>query len=289
MAEKYTQAPDRRFLHFFAPSCLALAVSGAVASLDASAQEAGSGSSATGTAARMAPTFEEVVVTARRRSENLSRVPTAITVISAEELKQRSIRTDSDLQFAVPGLTIRQTQGNNSLTYSIRGQSADTFSGSPSAVIAYLDEVPLSISGASTFYDLESVQVLKGPQGTLFGRNTTGGAVLYTTAKPTNETEGMLRVRGGNYELREVEGMLNIPWSTTRYCCGARSTPWIATVISTIGSTVRNWVNSDATAAAWRSPSGRSIAWKIPRSSVIPRPMAPIRGFLHLQRLSMRG
>jgi len=151
------------------------------------------------------------VVTARRRSENLSRVPTAITVISAEELNQRSIRTDSDLQSAVPGLSIRQTQGNNSLTYSIRGQSADTFSGSPSAVIAYLDEVPLSISGASTFYDLESVQVLKGPQGTLFGRNTTGGAVLYTTAKPTNESEGMLRVRGGNYDLREVEGMVNIP------------------------------------------------------------------------------
>ncbi|MCK9563416.1 MAG: TonB-dependent receptor [Bacteroidales bacterium] len=155
--------------------------------------------------------LEEVVVTARRRSESLSRVPIAVTAISADQITERSIRSDSDLQAAVPGLTIRQTQGNNSLTYSIRGQSADTFSGSPSAVIAYMDEVPLSISGASTFYDLESIQALKGPQGTLFGRNTTGGAVLYTTAKPTDELEGRLRVRAGNLDLREVEGMINIP------------------------------------------------------------------------------
>ncbi len=155
--------------------------------------------------------FEEVVVTARRRDENLQSVPIAVSAISAEQLNERQVRTDSDLQSSVPGLTIRQTQGNNSLTYAIRGQSADTFSGSPSAVVAYLDEVPLTISGASTFYDLQSVQVLKGPQGTLFGRNATGGAVLYTTAKPTNQDEALLRVRGGSLNLREVEGMANAP------------------------------------------------------------------------------
>lgn len=155
--------------------------------------------------------IEEVVVTARRRAEGLSRVPIAISAVDAEQILERSIRSDSDLQFTVPGLTIRQTQGNNSLTYAIRGQSADTFSGSPSAVVAYMNEVPMSISGASTFYDLESIQVLKGPQGTLFGRNTTGGAVLYTSARPTDELEGRLRVRIGNYDLREVEGMINVP------------------------------------------------------------------------------
>ncbi len=154
---------------------------------------------------------EEVVVTARRRDESLSRVPIAVSVLGAEQLENSQVKSDSDLQFAVPGLTIRQTQGNNSLTYSIRGQSADTFSGSPSAVVAYINEVPLTISGASTFYDLSSIQVLKGPQGTLFGRNTTGGAVLYTTAKPTNEQEGKLTVRGGNFDLKEVEGMINVP------------------------------------------------------------------------------
>lgn len=153
----------------------------------------------------------EIIVSARRRDETLSTVPAAITALSNEALVQRGVHTDSDLQAVAPGLTIRQTQGNNSLTYSIRGQTADTFSGSPSAVIAYLNEVPLTIGGASTFYDLENVQVLKGPQGTLFGRNATGGAVLYNSAKPVNEVQALLRGRLGNYAMHEIEGMLNVP------------------------------------------------------------------------------
>ena len=90
----------------------------------------------------------DIVVTARRRDETLSTVPAAITALSSDDLVQRGVHTDADLQLVAPGLTIRQTQGNNSLTYSIRGQTADTFSGSPSAVIAYLNEVPMAINGA---------------------------------------------------------------------------------------------------------------------------------------------
>jgi iron complex outermembrane receptor protein len=155
--------------------------------------------------------LDEVLVTARRRSESLSRVPEAITAFNSEQLIERSIRTDADLQLVTPGLTIRETQGNNSLTYSIRGQTADTFSGSPTAVVTYLNEVPLSINGASTFFDLDSVQVLKGPQGTLFGRNATGGAVLYTSAKPTDHLAVQLGGRVGNLDLREGNGMINVP------------------------------------------------------------------------------
>jgi iron complex outermembrane receptor protein len=153
----------------------------------------------------------EVIVTARRRSEDLSRVPTAVAAFSGQQLIERSVRTDSDLQHVTPGLTVRQTQGVNSLTYSIRGQSADTFSGSPSAVVVYLNEVPLTTSAATSFYDLESAQVLKGPQGTLFGRNATGGAVLYSSAKPTNDYEGSLQLRAGNLHMFEGIGMVNLP------------------------------------------------------------------------------
>lgn len=153
----------------------------------------------------------EIIVTARRVEENLSTVPAAITAFGAQDLLERGIKTDSDLQLATPGLTIRQTQGNNSLTYSIRGQTADTFSGTPSAVITYFNEVPLTTSSASSFYDLANVQVLKGPQGTLFGRNATGGAVLYNSAKPVNQLEGLVRGRIGNLGQREVEGMINVP------------------------------------------------------------------------------
>ena len=155
--------------------------------------------------------LSEVIVTARRRSEDLSRVPTAITAFTGQQLVERAVRTDSDLQLVTPGLTVRQTQGVNSLTYSIRGQSADTFSGSPSAVVAYLNEAPLTTSAATSFYDLESVQVLKGPQGTLFGRNATGGAVLYSSAKPTNDYGGSLQLRAGNLELFEADGAVNLP------------------------------------------------------------------------------
>jgi iron complex outermembrane receptor protein len=152
-----------------------------------------------------------IVVTARRREESLADVPISITAIGAEDLVSRAVVTDADLQRTVPGLTIRQTQGNNSLTYSLRGQSADIFSGSPSAVVTYLNEVPMPVSGAATFFDLQSVQVLKGPQGTLFGRNATGGAVLFTSARPTDRFEGYLRGRYGNYDRREVEGAINLP------------------------------------------------------------------------------
>jgi len=153
----------------------------------------------------------EIIVTARRKSENLENVPAAITAFNAQALAERQIRSDADLQTVTPGLTIRQTQGNNSLSYSIRGQTSDTFSGSSSAVIAYLNEVPLTVGSAASFYDLENVQVLKGPQGTLFGRNTTGGAVLFNTAKPTDRLEARLTGRVGNLALREVEGMVNVP------------------------------------------------------------------------------
>ncbi len=198
---------QRNTLQLLGRSCGLLALGSVIAPGLALAQQANPG----GAIVTGDQKLEEVTVTARRREESLSRVPISISAIGSAEILERSIRTDSDLQAAVPGLTIRQTQGNNSLTYSIRGQSADTFSGSPSAVVAYLDEVPMTVSGASTFYDLDSIQVLKGPQGTLFGRNTTGGAVLYTTAKPTDEFEGRVRVRAGNYDLREIEGMINIP------------------------------------------------------------------------------
>lgn len=152
-----------------------------------------------------------IVVTARRRAESLADVPISITALGADDLVTRNVVTDADLQRTVPGLTIRQTQGNNSLTYSLRGQSADIFSGSPSAVVTYLNEVPLPVSGSSSFFDLQSVQVLKGPQGTLFGRNATGGAVLFTSARPTTELEGYLRGRIGNFDRREVEGAINLP------------------------------------------------------------------------------
>lgn len=153
----------------------------------------------------------EIVVTARRRSEDISRVPTTVTALGAEALEARGITQQSDLQSAVPGLTIRETQSNNNLNYAIRGQTVDTFSGSSTAVVPYVNEVPFTAGGVASFFDLESIQVLKGPQGTLFGRNATGGAVLSTTARPKDDFGGYLKAGYGNLDAVDAEGAVNLP------------------------------------------------------------------------------
>lgn len=153
----------------------------------------------------------EIIVTARRREESLSKVPISIAAIAGEDLAKRAISNENDLQSAVPGLVIRQNGGIHSFNYSIRGQSVDTFTNSPPSVLPYVNEVQISTLSASTFYDMGGIQVLKGPQGTLFGRNATGGAVLYSTAKPTDELGGYMQGRYGSYDAWNIQGAINLP------------------------------------------------------------------------------
>lgn len=155
--------------------------------------------------------LEEIVVTAQRVETNLQRTPLSVTVLSGSMLAEESIISESDLQSAVPGLTVRGAQDSNQLNYSLRGQTVDVYSSSLPAVLPYVNEVQVSTGSSSAFYDLQSIQVLKGPQGTLFGRNATGGAVLFTTVKPTDEFGGYVTARGGDYSLGSGEGALNIP------------------------------------------------------------------------------
>ena len=155
----------------------------------------------------------DIVVTAQRREESLQRVPVAVSVVGGEAIIERAITTQSDLQTAVPGLTVRASADSNQLNYAIRGQSLDAFSATRPGVLPYVNEVQVGGGGASAFYDLGSIQVLKGPQGTLFGRNATGGAVLFSTAKPTDRFEGYAVARAGNYDSVHLEGAVNIPLS----------------------------------------------------------------------------
>jgi len=153
----------------------------------------------------------EIVVTAQRRNQTLETTPVAISVLNADALQQQQIISEEDLQFAVPGLMVKASQSENQLNFSMRGQTVDAFTSSRPAVLPYFNEVQVGSQDSSSFYDLESVQVLKGPQGTLFGRNATGGAVLFTSAKPTDEWGGYVTVRGGNYSDIEAEGAVNMP------------------------------------------------------------------------------
>ena len=160
-----------------------------------------------------AGTSDDIVVTARRREEALSKVPLAVTAITSELLAAKSIRNENDLQSAVPGLVIKQNGSANAFNYVIRGQTIDTYTNSPPGVLPYINEAQIVSYSASSFYDLANIQVIKGPQGTLFGRNTTGGAVLYQTAQPKDTLGGYVQGRYGNLDAYQVQGAINLPLS----------------------------------------------------------------------------
>ena len=154
----------------------------------------------------------EIIVTAQRKATELSKTPVAVSALSADKLTQQRVLSEADLPNVAPGLGVRATVSSNQLNYVIRGQTVDAFSNNRPGVLPYFDEVQIGGAGAaSAFYDLASVQVLKGPQGTLFGRNSTGGAVLFTSQAPTNELGGYASVSYGNYNDVKVEGAINAP------------------------------------------------------------------------------
>jgi iron complex outermembrane receptor protein len=163
--------------------------------------------------------LQEITVTARRVLENIETVPVAVQALSAESLKEQNITTETDLQTAVPGLLVRAAASTTELSYAIRGQVLDAFSYTSPTVLTYLDEFQFGGMTATTFYDMQSIQVVKGPQGTLFGRNATGGAVLFETAQPGNTLEGYLNFTAGNYNDKKAEGAITLPmtsWASLR-------------------------------------------------------------------------
>jgi outer membrane receptor protein involved in Fe transport len=161
--------------------------------------------------------LQEVVVTAQKRSERLIDVPMSITAISGTELEQKGLSSIQDLSFAVPGLTMRE-DGPGSYTIFMRGLSNQY--GFDALVGVYLDEAPLSLTGYdqldSRVLDLERVEVLKGPQGTLYGQGSLAGAVRYITKAPRLDAfEGRVEASEAfvsDGDTREsLTGIVNIP------------------------------------------------------------------------------
>ena len=145
--------------------------------------------------------LEEVVVTAERRSESMQDVPIAITAHTADSLTYSGITSTEDLKFVTPGLTIG-TQLASAVPF-IRGVGSQTTAVGQDAVVAtYVDDVYYSSSTGSilTLVNIDRVEVLKGPQGTLFGRNATGGLMHVITKDPSEECSGNVELGYGNYE-----------------------------------------------------------------------------------------
>lgn len=170
-------------------------------------------SAATIHAATEAYALEEVVVTAQKRAERLIEVPISISTISAESIQQTGIKELKEMGDLTPNLQVSQSSDFNS-RITIRGVGADSRNiGFDSRVGVYLDGVYMGQSPAANqgLVDLEQVEVLRGPQGTLFGKNTVAGAISLISKKPGDEFEGSLGVNIGNYNNREIQGSVNLP------------------------------------------------------------------------------
>ena len=147
--------------------------------------------------------IEEVVVTARRVQESLQDVPIAVTALSSAQMRLDSVRNIRDLQSQAPSLYITSGSGGPSAAgVAIRGQTqADTLLVTDPSVAVYIDGInyPRQIGLRSSMFDIDQIQVLKGSQGTLFGKNTTGGALLFNTRAPsTNDFGGYGQLTLGN-------------------------------------------------------------------------------------------
>src|SRR6202162_480674 len=160
--------------------------------------------------------LEEIVVTAQRQSERLQDVPIAISELSGAELAERGVRQASDIAADVPNMLLKYPYGPEAQpTFTLRGVTTQDFSENQSSPIAmYVDEVYKSVGAvqALQIYDLDRVEVLRGPQGTLYGKNATGGAISFYSANPSlTITAGYVEAGYGNYDDRTVRAAIGVP------------------------------------------------------------------------------
>jgi len=155
--------------------------------------------------------LEEIVVTAQKRGQNLGDVGIAVTAFTGETARELGLSQPLDLAAQTPNLNINNTFGNSITNVSIRGLGLNDYAvnNNPAAGI-YVDEVYLVSPAMLTFQllDVERIEVLKGPQGTLYGRNTTAGALNFISRKPSEETEGYLSASLGNFDLYALKGAI---------------------------------------------------------------------------------
>jgi len=158
--------------------------------------------------------LEEIVVTAQKRSESMQDVPISIQVFSADEIERLNIRNTIDLVRNVPNMIgINNVGLPQAASYFLRGVGQDeSISSLDPAVGTFVDGVYISrqIANNARLYDVDSVEVLRGPQGTLYGRNTSGGAIRIITQKPHDHNEGFIDLAYGEYDTREVTGKANL-------------------------------------------------------------------------------
>ncbi len=165
------------------------------------------------------PLLEEIIVTAEKRSESLQDLSQAVTALSGEDIDNRNITSFVDLSSIAPGVTVAKNEGFKTVI-AIRGvgNEANQNAIANPSVSYHLDGIYVASPFAlhTDFLDLERIEVLRGPQGTLFGQNSTGGAInVITQAPDTEEYSGKADITVGNYSLIRARGSVNVPVSDT--------------------------------------------------------------------------
>lgn len=200
---KFTNSSRRKILSalIMAPALNALALGTAYAQTDApeAEEEASAG-------------LADIIVTAERRETKLQETPIAVSVIGGDDLSTRNITSMTDLSAELPNVNINSQAGMTLI--AIRGIGLQsTRPGDDSRVAFYVNEayIPRPFEQSAALFDIERIEVARGPQGTLFGRNATGGAITVTTREPTWSPSGYLNVTAGNYSLLQAEGAISAP------------------------------------------------------------------------------
>jgi outer membrane receptor protein involved in Fe transport len=184
---------------------LSLAATALTAAIPAASQESGSEKSTS--------TLGAVIVTAQKREESIQDVPIAVTALTAEQLTARGLDGGPQILQAVPNVTFSK-QNFTSYNLQIRGVGSKLIAASgDQGVGIHHNNVPLAASRffEAEFFDMERIEVLRGPQGTLYGRNATGGVFNAITAKPTDKYEGMVSLDYGNYDSLKIKATANLP------------------------------------------------------------------------------
>lgn len=154
----------------------------------------------------------EIVVTARRREERLQDVPVSVSAFTAETLERATVQELRSINVLTPGLTFTNEGGGGNATLSLRGIGQIPLGEGTPGVVIYVNNMALPPDGSNVpTYDIASIQVLKGPQGTLFGKNTLGGAVLVSSKTPEDRFGGYIESTYGSFNYRDIEGAINIP------------------------------------------------------------------------------
>jgi len=211
--------------------------------------------------------LEEVVVTAQKRAQNLQDVGIAVTAFTGEQLREFGASSSTDVIAYTPGLTMKLAGEGNKTTITLRGVGInDTAELNESNVSVYQDEVYIASTSGITFgmFDMDRIEVLRGPQGTLFGRNSTGGLIQFVSKRPSEEFEGFLKLDAGSYGMIRTEGAvsgpLNDTWSGRLSVLSDRNSGWMENTSGRDNNQTRAY--GARVQALWKPADGADVLFR---------------------------